>query len=91
MSGDHMDLKLESLEAKTKSNNTNTATPQGDDPPPACTFDCSNRRPKSPTGSTSRGPHLERKYAVKINKSGKIKMNMWKLMVVVCTVDLKFI
>lgn len=88
MSGDHIDLKSESLEAKTKSNTTNAANPQGDDPPfSVCTRE---RWPKNTTGSKNRGPHLEMKYEIKINKSGKIKRNKWKLMLALCTVDLKF-
>lgn len=92
MSGDHIDLKLEILEAKTNSNTTSAATPQGDDPPPSvCARDCINRRPKKSTGITNRGPHLEMKYAIKINRSGKIKRKKWKLMLALCTVCLKFI
>lgn len=89
MSGDHIDLKSESLEAKTKSNTTNAAKPQGDDPP----FSLWPRvcRPKNTTGSKIRGPHLDTKYATKINKSGRIIRNKWKLMLALCTVALKFI
>ncbi|GAU24981.1 hypothetical protein TSUD_312160 [Trifolium subterraneum] len=81
MSGDHIDLKLESLEAKIKSKTTNAAKPQGAEPPPSVRArDCTNCRPKKSAGSTNRGPHLEMKYAMKINKSGKIMRNKCKVM-----------
>lgn len=60
MSGDHIDLKLERQKAKTKSNTTNAATPQGDPPPPPV---CARalRKIDGGTGTTIRAPYLEMK------------------------------
>jgi len=57
MSGDHMDLKLERKEAKTISNTTNAATPQGKPPPSVL----SRMPPRNGggAGSTRRDPCLE--------------------------------